>query len=414
MKKYSSLSNYLSELKVAEIQLSFSRVEEIIEGKLPASALRYPAWWSNEKEGTHNWAHLWQAAGWVTSGIDFKRQVVTFRRVKQGIEDILSSLRPNTQETIFDILELANISTEDWFTKANGQPVKQVKANPNFCYNWSFGSLREGYALCIWHDTLEIQNECIVFTENLRSLAAQLQADGHSGANNEARKQRSLTQAIRARAFDEALHVSYARGIPVSVILTEGNQLAREQLGEGSSHVQYRSLDPVKWYVHKYDESTGECLLVRGVKPAGSADETDSEIEENGRPDDVQLRAIKIRRGQGKFRERLLAAYGRTCAISGCKIIDLLEAAHIRPHAEEPNYSVTNGLLLRADLHTLFDVGLLAVDTRLRVRLAPTLLHSEYKIYEGKQLRHPDYPSEMPDNLALERRYKEFKEVHGF
>lgn len=414
MKNYSSLSNYLSELTVVEIQLTFSRVEEIIKGKLPASALRYPAWWSNEKEGTHGWAHLWQAAGWVTAGIDFKGQIVTFRRFKQGIKDILINLRPNTQETIFDILELAKISTEDWFTKADGQPVKQVKANPNFCYNWSFGSLREGYALCIWHDTLEIQNECIVFTENLRKHAAQLQADGHSPGNSEARKRRSLTQAIRARAFDEALHVSYARGTSVSVILTEGDQLARDEIGEGSSHVQYRSLDPVKWYVHNYEESTGECSLVRGVKPAGSADGTDPEIEENGRPDDVQLRAIKIRRGQGRFREGLLAAYGRTCAISGCKIVDLLEAAHIRPHAEEPNYRVNNGLLLRADLHTLFDVGLLTVDIRLRVRLAPALLLSEYKIYEDKELRHPCYPSEMPDILALERRHKEFKEAHGF
>ena len=387
MNKYSALSNYLSGITEGEIQITFSRVEEIIEGKLPPSAMRHPAWWSNEKKGTHNWAHLWQAAGWATDGVDFKRQIVTFRRTKQEVQDILLSLRPNTLETIFDILGLAKISTDDWFTKADGQPVKQVKANPNFCYNWSFGSLREGYALCIWHDNLEIQNGGITVTENLRKHAAQLQADGHNLANNDTRQRRSLTQAIRARAFDEVVHVSYARGIPVSVILTEGNRLTREELGEGSSHVQCRSLDPVKWYVHKYDESTGECSLVRGVKPKGSNDGDDPEIEEDGRPDDVQMRAIKIRRGQGKFRERLLAAYGRTCAISGCKIVDLLEAAHIRPHAEEPNYSVTNGLLLRADLHTLFDLGLLAVDTRRRIRLTPSLLFSEYKIYDGRELR---------------------------
>jgi hypothetical protein len=177
--------------------------------------------------------------------------------------------------------------------------------------------------------------------------------------------------------------------------------------------VQCRSLDPAKWYVHKYDESTGECSLVRGVKPKGSDDGDDPEIEEDGRPDDVQMRAIKIRRGQGKFRERLLAAYGRTCAISGCKIVDLLEAAHIRPHAEEPNYSVTNGLLLRADLHTLFDLGLLAVDARLRIKLAPSLLFSEYKNYDGRELRQPEYPSEMPSREALERRYRAFKELHN-
>ena len=129
-----------------------------------------------------------------------------------------------------------------------------------------------------------------------------------------------------------------------------------------------------------------------------------------GRPDEVQQRAIKIRRGQVKFREKLLAAYGRTCAVTGCKVVDLLEAAHIQPHADKPNYGVTNGLLLRADIHTLFDLNLLSVDARRCVQLAPTLLNSEYRGYEGKQLRQPDLPSEMPDMNALDRRYREFKQ----
>lgn len=93
--------------------------------------------------------------------------------------------------------------------------------------------------------------------------------------------------------------------------------------------------------------------------------------------------------------------------------MDLLEAAHIRPHAEEPNYSMTNGLLLRADIHTLFDVGLLAVDSRYRIQVAPALLFSEYKMYHNQHLRHPEFPSNMPDTDALERRYKEFRAKHA-
>lgn len=338
---------------------------------------------------------------------------MTFRRSQQEAERLLKSLRPQTQETIFDLLHIAQISTDEWFTKADGQAVKQVKANPNFCYNWSFGTVREGYALCIWHETLEIQDNCVVFVENLRTHAARLQADGNNLANNDARRRRSLTQASRARAFDDVLNVSYARGMAVAVILTEGDRRARDELGEGSSHVQYRALDPVEWFVHRYDEMTGESMLVRGVKPVGvTDDDSDQGTEYTGCPDDVQKRAIKVRRGQKKFREDLLAAYRRTCAISGCKIVDLLEAAHIRPHAEEPNYSVANGLLLRADLHTLFDLGLIAVDSQRRVRLAPALICSEYKIYDGRELRQPDYPSEMPSVEALERRYRDFKDTH--
>jgi hypothetical protein len=413
MKKYSALSHYLSKIEAESIELTFAKIEEIIGGPLPPSAMRHPAWWANEKDGSHSWAHLWRAAGWLKEKVDFKLLRVVFRRTHRPILEIRDNLRPRTQETIFDLLQLAEISTDAWFKKANGQPVARVKANPNFCYDWSFGSLSEGYALCIWHDTLETQYDRIVFDENLREHAERLYKDGHIPTNDEARRRRSLTQAARARAFDDAVNISYARGIPVSVILTEGDRRSREELGEGSSHVQFRSLDPIKWYAHKYDDGSGRCLLVRGIKPDGVGNDSADPIDESLiRPDDVQQRAIKIRRGQAKFREDLLAAYRRTCAVTGCRIVDLLEAAHIRPHAEEPNYSVTNGLLLRGDIHTLFDLGLLTVDTRRRVRLAPALLSSEYKIYDGKELKHPEYPSNMPSIEALERRYCEFKEKH--
>jgi predicted restriction endonuclease len=155
-------------------------------------------------------------------------------------------------------------------------------------------------------------------------------------------------------------------------------------------------------------------LLVRGVKPKELVDDREEVNEENfTRPDEIQQRAIKIRRGQAKFRESLLAAYRRTCAVTGCKVVDLLEAAHIRPHADEPNYRTSNGLLLRADIHTLFDVGLLAVDSRYRVRVAPALLSSDYKIYHEQELKYPEFPSDMPSSDALERRYKEFKGKHN-
>lgn len=144
----------------------------------------------------------------------------------------------------------------------------------------------------------------------------------------------------------------------------------------------------------------------------GFAIGVEHENEESAQPDELQQRAIKIRRGQRKFRDSLLAAYGESCAISGCNIVELLEAAHIRPHAEKPNYNVTNGLLLRADLHTLFDLGLLAVDARLRIRLAPPLLTSEYKNLDGKELHHPMLPPQRPNKEALEERYRDFQTKH--
>ena len=72
---------------------------------------------------------------------------------------------------------------------------------------------------------------------------------------------------------------------------------------------------------------------------------------------------IVLRQGQGAFRDSLLEAYGCRCAISGCDVPEALEAAHIIPYKGEHTNVVVNGLLLRADLHTLFDLGLIAIDT---------------------------------------------------
>lgn len=136
------------------------------------------------------------------------------------------------------------------------------------------------------------------------------------------------------------------------------------------------------------------------------------ENEDTSPPDIVQNRAIKIRRGQEKFRKLLLKAYGRKCVISGCKIVELLEAAHIRPHAAKPNYAVTNGLLLRADLHTLFDLGMLALNAQLQVELAPALLSSEYRKLEGKKILHPLLIADMPNLEAIQQRYRDFQVMH--
>lgn len=412
MSKYSALSQYLASLSQDSVELSFSQIEDILGDNLPRFARTRSQWWANGI-GKHSWSQLWLAAGWKTEGLDLKGSKVSFRRTALTKEDELAALRPRTRENIFDLLELVGISTDAWFTTSTGEDVESVKANPSFCYDWAFGSLHEGFALCIWHGTLDVDEDRIVFRENLRELAAGLRADSRNPANDSTRKNRALTQAVRAQAFDDALNVSYSRGLPVSVILTDGDRASREDLGAGSSHVQARCLDPVKWYVHAYDEKAGEALLVRGVKPAGVADDDNVDDEAMEAPDEVQQRAIKVRRGQAAFRERVLAAYKRVCAVTGCRIVDLLEAAHIQPHAEEPNYRVSNGLLLRADIHTLFDLNLLTIDPWYQVQLAPSLMGSEYKAYSKKPIRLPDIPSEMPSKTALDARCQIFKKQHA-
>ncbi len=119
-------------------------------------------------------------------------------------------------------------------------------------------------------------------------------------------------------------------------------------------------------------------------------------------------KAIATRRGQQAFREKLLRTYKR-CLITGCDAQDALEAAHIRPYCRDRTFHRSNGLLLRADIHTLFDLGFIAVDTRkMSVILAPVLKRTRaYKELDGKSLRFPRGTAGIPDREALDEHRKE-------
>ena len=74
--------------------------------------------------------------------------------------------------------------------------------------------------------------------------------------------------------------------------------------------------------------------------------------------------------GQSSFRVLVTDAYQRRCAITGERTLVTLEAAHIKPYSDEGTHDVSNGLLLRADFHRLFDVGLVGVTPDLQVRVS--------------------------------------------
>lgn len=116
------------------------------------------------------------------------------------------------------------------------------------------------------------------------------------------------------------------------------------------------------------------------------------------------LSAIVRRRGQPAFRNRLLTAYNRRCAITGCSVESVLEAAHIVPYKGEITNHPGNGLLLRADFHTLFDLRLVAInEVTMRLLVSPTLNGTGYEIYRGKKVRIPEVESSRPSRQALEQ-----------
>ncbi|WP_247547497.1 HNH endonuclease signature motif containing protein [Bradyrhizobium sp. 177] len=100
-------------------------------------------------------------------------------------------------------------------------------------------------------------------------------------------------------------------------------------------------------------------------------------------------------------RKKLLGAYKR-CAITGCDAVEALEAAHIAPYRGDHTDHVQNGLLLRADIHSLFDLGLLSIDPRtMSVVVALHLRKTTYGQLAGSQLLLPTNLRERPSIEAL-------------
>jgi len=114
------------------------------------------------------------------------------------------------------------------------------------------------------------------------------------------------------------------------------------------------------------------------------------------------------------FRRALELAYAARCCITGCGVGAVLEAAHIAPHNPTRREKVTNGLLLRADLHALFDTGHLAVDPVTRkVHFSPDVLSwPEYRrLHKRAKLRRPQrgHDCAMPSPSAFRRRWSAFQ-----
>jgi putative restriction endonuclease len=99
----------------------------------------------------------------------------------------------------------------------------------------------------------------------------------------------------------------------------------------------------------------------------------------------------KVRLGQGAFRVLVTDAYNRKCAISGEKTLPVLEAAHIKRYSDSGPHFISNALLLRSDIHKLFDAGYLTITTNLKVEVSKKIKEEfengkEYYKFHGNDL----------------------------
>lgn len=199
--------------------------------------------------------------------------------------------------------------------------------------------------------------------------------------------------------------------VPVGVL--------RQERGKPDSQYRVLGLAVVlgtegEWFILRGFDSAGLAPAPTASEVAAGVDEVvsaaaadDGEFD----PADIVdarervLAAITRRRGQPAFRTVLLKAYEGRCAITGCNVTEVLEAAHIHPYLGPETNHVTNGILMRADIHTLFDLNLIAIEPHtLTVCIAPGLRGGDYESLHGVSLRLPPSSALHPSAPALHAR----------
>lgn len=131
------------------------------------------------------------------------------------------------------------------------------------------------------------------------------------------------------------------------------------------------------------------------------------------------LREIKTslqkRQGQKTFREALMKYYKRRCAITGCEIEEVLEAAHVKPYCISKENKPENGILLRADLHTLFDLNLIIIHPYTKIIEVSQSLPDGNEYEQFNNIVLPSYEQDIyyPHDEYLEWRYEHYEEYIG-
>jgi putative restriction endonuclease len=108
------------------------------------------------------------------------------------------------------------------------------------------------------------------------------------------------------------------------------------------------------------------------------------------------------RLGQGAFRVAVTEAYGRQCAITNGKVLPALDAAHIKPYSDGGLHLKSNGILLRKDIHSVFDAGYVTIKEDLTFAVSNKVKEvfnngEEYLRLHGARLRRPDLRADWPD-----------------
>jgi len=113
------------------------------------------------------------------------------------------------------------------------------------------------------------------------------------------------------------------------------------------------------------------------------------------------------RLGQGSFRVLVTDAYERRCAVTNERTLPALDAAHIKPYSESGQHVISNGILMRRDLHALFDRGYITITPSMNVEVSRRIKEEfengrDYYRLHGSTIRIPADPQNVPSREYLD------------
>ena len=312
----------------------------------------------------------------------------------------------------FDVLAKADGAKSGFVTSRGfALPTDSSKMGESLWFNmwqrrlWPYMELDKGDTL-FWYDA---KKQAIVW----QSRVAKVERFEYAN-KNEVRKKFQLSfglDDLNDPYFDKAKDKGYCLAYKVdSLVRIDATKPAEFKF-------------PIEGWLRCSDEDAGDWLnnLPVNVSPDGpSANElskTTTQVTETGYfslvslkdEREKRLREIVERRGQPDFRNKLIAAYSGRCAVTGCDAVAALEAAHIVPYTGPQSNHVANGLLLRADIHTLFDLYLISIEPEsMAICVAHAIKATVYAELDGQKLLLPSNMANFPNHEALAQRWKRF------
>lgn len=162
----------------------------------------------------------------------------------------------------------------------------------------------------------------------------------------------------------------------------------------------------------QYGKNLWEAVLSKIQKPSvPSLDKPENAVAREARSGYGADYLTKVRLGQGTFRILVTEAYRRRCSITGERTLPVLQSAHIKPFSESGPNKINNGLLLRSDLHILFDRGYVTIDENLSVVVSKRI-KKEFENGRDYYALHGTSLKVLPSNF-LEHPAKEFVQWHN-